>query len=87
MRQYIRQLILPTIFLSLLVCCKTLDKKLEISILKSNSKKLTYSINGDTFSNSWTISPELKPDRLNVECINEQNPVSFSATLTLFHSM
>ena len=45
-------------------------KEIEISILKSNSKKLTYSINGDTFSNSWTISPELKPDRLNVECIS-----------------
>jgi hypothetical protein len=77
MRQYIRRLILPTIFLSLLVCCKTLDRKVEISILKSTSKTLTYSVNGDTFSNSWTISPELKPDRLNVECINEQNPVSF----------
>ena len=77
MKQFITHLTLTTVFLSLLLSCKSTNKEGVISTLKSTSKTLTYAVNGDTFQNSWTVSPEVKPDRLNVECVNEQNTVAF----------
>lgn len=76
MAQFIKQLIIPTVLLAFLYAFKTHPSN-GVPVLKSNSKHVTLVINGDTYHNAWPISPELKPDRLSVECVQEQNSVSF----------
>jgi hypothetical protein len=81
MKIFLGQLILSIILFSLIVSCKPLDKKSETPVLKSTSNSLAYAINADTFPNEWAISPILMPNRFNVECVNEQNKVSFFSAI------
>ena len=43
--------------------------------IHSNKKQISVFINGDLIE--WTISPELKPDRLKIYCSKEKNEVKF----------
>ena len=71
------KLIFSLIVLSLLIySCK--QNKQELTTLISNKKEVKYEINGKQISNSnWKISPDLKPDRLKVECGNNGTVIKF----------
>lgn len=45
-------------------------------IIRSGQKEIVFFVNGDG-PQSWTISPHLKPDRLEVECTMKKNTVKF----------
>lgn len=52
------------------------NDKNELKIIRSNTEKIKYVINNEVYPN-WTIMPEIKPDRLEVECIKDVNQVAF----------
>lgn len=58
----------------LLFACSTQPKKENI-FLNSAIKDIHYVLNGET--RSWTISPELKPDVLTIECMNDETKLVF----------
>jgi len=67
--------ILTLLFISLLILsCK--QEKETLSTLNSTVENIKYEINGKLFSN-WKISPNLKPDRLKVECGEKGSTVKF----------
>lgn len=48
----------------------------ELPAIKSNTETIQYKVNGETHA-GWRISPQLKPDRLAVECKTGSTSVSF----------
>ena len=52
------------------------NDKNELKVIRSNTEKIKYAINNEIYPN-WTIMPEVKPDRLEVECIKDVNQVAF----------
>ncbi|NER12084.1 DUF4932 domain-containing protein [Leptobacterium flavescens] len=52
------------------------EKKKEIELIRSNAETITYYINEEAHP-TWGIVPEAKPDRLHVECIEEETEVAF----------
>lgn len=76
MRLFYRFVLIPAVLLTAISSCNQPSQK-SLRFLKSNEKTLTYIVNRDTFENAWTITPDLKPDRLVVECANQENSVLF----------
>ncbi|HCY74417.1 MAG TPA: hypothetical protein DHV28_00715 [Ignavibacteriales bacterium] len=52
------------------------------NIIHTNNRNVTVSINGN--QTDWIVSPETKPDRLEVYCSNEKNIVVFQTDLDTF---
>ncbi|MCX2739493.1 DUF4932 domain-containing protein [Pontibacter anaerobius] len=53
------------------------QKPQELPSIKSNAENITYAVNDTEKRSSWKISPELKPDRLQVECKQKKTKVAF----------
>lgn len=68
--------VLKVFIASILFCSCDNSEKNSLSIIKSNTETIKYSIDGKYYPN-WKISPELKPDRLNVECGEKSVKVGF----------
>lgn len=57
------------------------QKVKELPILKSNVETITYVLNGTNRHPGWKISPNLKPDRLSVECKQKVTKIAFVTDL------
>jgi hypothetical protein len=72
---------LPTYALALLLISGSsasyAQKVKELPSIKSNVENITYAINHTEKRADWTISPQLKPDRLEVECKKRVTKVAF----------
>ncbi|WP_082893805.1 DUF4932 domain-containing protein [Rufibacter ruber] len=53
------------------------QKKKELPVLHSNVETITYVLNNTDRNPGWRISPDLKPDRLEVECKQKVMKVAF----------
>lgn len=71
-----RYVLILIVFLPLFCACLPREKK-HFPVLRTDSTRLTFVINQDTFPHAWTVVPEAKPDRLPVECSQAINQVSF----------
>ena len=65
--------------LFLLVVISTISCSQEQKVLHSNKKNIKILVNGQSID--WTISPEVKPDKLNAYCSKEKNEVIFQTDI------
>ncbi|MBL7825398.1 MAG: DUF4932 domain-containing protein [Saprospiraceae bacterium] len=71
----------------LLIVVTTTSSFAQLPCIKSNTKVITYSINGVATGNQWTITPELKPDVLGFGSEKKLNRVVFYTDVDSFVCM
>lgn len=69
--------VLPAVLLLSFFGCRPSDAQKNIPVLKSNNKKLIVFFNNDTSRVNWDKLSQLEVYSTSVECVNEQNSMTF----------
>lgn len=75
MKRILSQATAAMLALGFTTCFAQIAQKLPS--IKSNAENITYAVNDTEIRSSWKVSPELQPDRLQVECKQKKTKVAF----------